>query len=136
MKLLLLLAALLICYLCYIKSKKTNKFEVRPWGRFDILLDDNCCKVKKITVAPGKRLSYQQHQMREEYWTITQGNATVTVDDHTKLYKPGDVIHIPIKAKHRIGNNSDMPLIFIEIQRGSYFGEDDIKRFEDDFGRS
>jgi len=130
--------AMLVTYCSpHIQAKQNtfNNFAIRPWGRFDILLDENYCKVKKITVLPGKRLSYQQHQFREEHWIIVQGDATVTIDGNTNSYGPGSMIHIPIKTKHRIGNNSQEPLIFIETQLGTYFGEDDIERFEDDYGR-
>jgi len=108
----------------------------RPWGRYDVLLDDTYCKVKKITVNPNKRLSYQKHQKREEFWTIVKGEAVVTLDDKEIPLTEGQNIHIPRQAAHRIANKSDSPVVFIEIQRGEYFGEDDIIRLEDDFGRA
>ncbi len=106
-----------------------------PWGRWEVLLDAPYCKVKRIIVNPGHRLSYQRHQKREELWTIVQGKATVTLDGNVKIFSEGDVAHIPRGAAHRMGNDHKLPVVFIEIQRGSYFGEDDIVRLEDDYGR-
>lgn len=101
------------------------------------MLDDNpIFKVKKVLVKPGQRLSYQKHFKREENWFIAHGEAEVTLDDQIHRLKEGEFIHIPFEAKHRINNPSvSQDLIFIEIQRGSYFGEDDIVRFQDDYGR-
>ena len=93
-------------------------------------------KVKKITVNPGHRLSYQTHKYREEFWTIVQGKATITLEGVITEYESGGMIHIPIGAAHRIANSCEESVIFIEVQRGSYFGEDDIIRLEDDYGRS
>ncbi|MBG90189.1 MAG: mannose-6-phosphate isomerase [Actinobacteria bacterium] len=108
----------------------------RPWGYYDVLLDTPICKVKHIIVNGKQRLSYQYHEQREEYWTIIKGHAIVTLNDKTIQLKDGDQIHIPQKAKHRIENPNQTPLQFIEIQRGSYFGEDDIVRLEDDYNRN
>jgi len=107
-----------------------------PWGRWEVLLDADYCKVKRIIVNPGQRLSYQKHFKREEVWTVVQGEATITLDGKTTVHKPGDVIHIPFQAAHRMGNQGTEPMVIIEIQRGTYFGEDDIIRLEDDYGRS
>ena len=109
--------------------------EQRPWGSFDVLLDSNECKVKRITVNPQQQLSYQYHEKREEYWTIVKGQALITLDDKKIPLTEGEQIHIPLKAKHRVQNQNDTPLIIIEIQRGTYFGEDDIIRLEDDYNR-
>lgn len=106
-----------------------------PWGSWEILLETSYCKVKKISVHPRARLSYQTHQYREEHWTIVQGNALVVLNDTETYASAGDTLFIPKKAPHRIGNIGTEPLIFIEIQRGSYFGEDDIVRLSDDFNR-
>lgn len=106
------------------------------WGNWVILFEDSLCKVKRITVKPGHRLSYQTHKLREEYWTIIHGQPIINLNGTLTEHKPGDYIHIPQGAAHRIGNSSDQDVIFIEIQRGSYFGEDDIIRLEDDYGRS
>ena len=107
-----------------------------PWGRWEVLLDSNYCKVKRIFVNEGQRLSYQKHFKRQEVWTIVQGQAVVTLDGEEKTYKTGDTIFIPKESAHRIANNEKEQVIFIEIQRGDYFGEDDIVRLEDDYGRS
>lgn len=109
---------------------------IRPWGHYDILLDSNECKVKKIVVKSGQRLSYQYHHKREEHWTIVKGEAVVTLNGNDILVKAGEHIHIPLNAKHRIANKTDEDVIFIEVQYGSYFGEDDIIRVEDDYERS
>ena len=107
----------------------------RPWGKYYVLEDETTHKVKRIEVNEGGRLSYQYHQHREEVWTIIQGTAKVTLDGVDTIYKPGEVAIIPLQAKHRIQNIGNEPLIFIEVQHGSYFGEDDIFRIEDDYDR-
>ena len=93
-------------------------------------------KSKKIVVYPDKRLSYQSHQKRAEHWYIVSGKATVTLDDQDHELIAGQAIDIPRSAKHRIANYSDQNMTFIEVQTGNYFGEDDIERYEDDYGRS
>ena len=112
-----------------------NYVEQRPWGKFENLLDTEYCKVKQITVNPGQRLSYQYHHKRAEVWTIVQGVAKVTLDSRENWYVPGEVIQIPIGTKHRIENDTDCEVIFIEVQHGTYFGEDDIVRLSDDYDR-
>ena len=107
-----------------------------PWGRWEVLLDEPFYKVKRITVLPDKRLSYQKHFKREEYWTIVQGQAVVTLDDRVTSHDAGTTIHIPYETAHRIANPGPHELVFIEVQRGTYFGEDDIVRLQDDYGRS
>lgn len=109
--------------------------EVRPWGQFWVLADTATHKVKRIEVNPGGRLSYQYHHKRSEVWTIVEGVATITLDGKTEEYKHSEVIQIPLGAKHRVANNGTAPLIFVEVQLGSYFGEDDIVRIEDDYER-
>ena len=107
-----------------------------PWGNQEILLDDGKCKVKKITVHPGARLSYQSHEKRAEIWVIISGTGKVTLDEHESLVGPNAVMGVPVNAKHRIENIlADEDLVFIETQIGTYFGEDDIIRFDDDYGR-
>ena len=112
-----------------------NYKETRPWGMFENLLEDDTCKVKKITVEPGGRLSYQYHFKRSEVWVVVTGTGLMTSDVYTGTVAPGSVIQIPPEAKHRIENNGGSPLVFIEVQQGSYFGEDDIVRIEDDYNR-
>ena len=112
-----------------------RKTEERPWGKFEILVDSDYCKVKRITVNPGGRLSYQYHEKRSESWTIIEGVGTLTLEGKNIDLIAGENIKIPIKAKHRITNNGLQKLVFIEVQTGSYFGEDDIIRIEDDYNR-
>lgn len=109
--------------------------EVRPWGQFWVLADTDTHKVKRIEVNPGGRLSYQFHYKRSEVWTVVQGIATVTIDGETKDYEQNQVIQIPLGAKHRVANNGTVALVFVEVQLGTYFGEDDIIRIEDDYER-
>ena len=109
--------------------------DIRPWGQYEVILDNPDCKVKIITVSPGQRLSYQYHNKRSEQWTIVSGNATVTLDGVDAVYSPGDSLHIPVLAKHRVANTREEDLVFIEVQTGTYFGEDDIVRIEDDYNR-
>ena len=107
----------------------------RPWGHYEVLSDATDHKVKRITVLPGKRLSLQRHRQRSEHWHLVQGEAVVTRDQQELPLKAGESIDIPCGAIHRIANPSKSNLVFIEVQRGSYFGEDDIERLEDDYGR-
>ena len=112
-----------------------NYKEERPWGSFEHLLDTDYCKVKRIIVKPEQRLSYQYHHKRTEHWVIVQGDAIVTLDDKEHIFTEGMVVEIPVGTKHRVENKFDKNLIFIETQTGTYFGEDDIVRIEDDYGR-
>ncbi len=107
----------------------------RPWGKYEVLLNDDDHKVKEITVKPGGRLSLQRHQKREEHWFIHKGKALVTLDGKEIELSAGQYIDIPRRAIHRIANCGQGDLIFIEIQTGDYFGEDDIERLEDDYVR-
>ncbi len=110
--------------------------EERPWGKFIVLEDTPTHKVKRLIVHPGKRISYQRHQKRTEHWVIIAGMADITLDDQITQHQPGDSILILNGTKHRLANGGDEPLVLIEVQRGTYFGEDDIERFDDDFGRA
>jgi mannose-6-phosphate isomerase-like protein (cupin superfamily) len=110
--------------------------ENRPWGSYEILLEDDKCKVKKIIVQPGQKLSLQSHEKRNELWKIIDGDGEVTLNQEIKPVFVGSVIQIPAKMIHRIENVGNKPLVFIEIQTGQYFGEDDIKRYEDLYGRA
>jgi len=109
--------------------------EDRPWGRFIVLEDTPNHKVKRLILHPGKRISYQRHTQRTEHWVVIAGIADITIDDVTTRQVPGDTILIVQGSKHRLANPGDEPLMVIEVQRGTYFGEDDIERFDDDFGR-
>lgn len=108
----------------------------RPWGRYEVLQESTSHKVKCIWVNPGKRLSYQRHKFRAEHWFIVKGSAEVTIDGVKRLVGPGDTVDFPIGVLHRIHNVGTEEVIFVEVQTGTYFGEDDIERVEDDFGRT
>jgi len=107
----------------------------RPWGFYIVLADQPDLKIKKIIVFPGKRLSLQSHRHRSEHWHIVSGEAVVTIDDNCIPLKAGGSVDIPAGAKHRMENPGPEDLSFVEVQRGDYFGEDDIERYEDDYGR-
>lgn len=108
----------------------------RPWGYYQILLDDKNTKVKKIVINSGQSPSYQYHIKRSEVWIIIEGVGEIKINDDVKKCVAGDVIEIKTKDRHRITNNGSNDLIFIEVQRGTYFGEDDIVRIEDNYGRA
>lgn len=119
-----------------------NYKEERPWGSFENLLDEEYCKVKRLIVKPGQRLSSQYHHKRSECWVIVQGTATITLEE-TDSYRtehisgtPGQVIKIPVRTVHRVQNQYTEDLIIIETQTGKYFGEDDVIRLKDDYGRN
>ena len=117
-------------------TAESQRFDKRPWGSYQVLDEGQDFKVKRIEVLPGKRLSYQRHAHRAEHWFITSGTAKVTLNDNEFLVESGGTVDIPLGAKHRVENPGNETLLFIEIQTGNYFGEDDIERFDDDFGRS
>jgi mannose-6-phosphate isomerase len=115
---------------------KKNDDSVRPWGHYTILQDTWYCKVKEIVVEPEKRLSYQYHHHRQEHWTVVGGTLIVILDDVEHTVKTGESISIPKGSKHRAWNKGKKYNVkFIEVQTGTYFGEDDIVRVEDDFNR-
>ena len=114
---------------------KEHSFENRPWGKFENLLINKYCKVKKITIHPKKRLSLQYHNFRSEHWLVVNGTANVHVDDKNFILIPGQSIDIPVKSQHYIENRKTKDLVFIETQLGSYFGEDDIIRLDDPYQR-
>ena len=116
--------------------KKDNSQDQRPWGSYHVLSAEPDHKVKRIVVYARKRLSFQRHFRRSEHWHIITGNALVTLNDKKIRLGAGMSIDIPLGAAHRIENRGVDDLVFIEIQRGDYFGEDDIERLEDDFGRA
>ena len=109
--------------------------DIRPWGEYWVLEDANTHKVKRIQVNPGGRLSLQYHHHRAEVWTIVSGIGTITINETIKDYREGEVAIIPQGALHRIENKTQEPVVFIEVQHGTYFGEDDIVRIEDDYNR-
>ena len=114
---------------------QTLEKEIRPWGSYEVLLDSDNCKVKRITVEPGQRLSYQYHTKRREEWTVVKGLLTIVLDDEKVFRVSGESISILLGAKHRAWNETDEVVQFIEVQTGTYFGEDDIIRLEDDYNR-
>lgn len=107
-----------------------------PWGTWEVLLESTECKVKRITVEPGQRLSYQYHHHRRENWVIVSGVATVTLNGMDHVYPAGEVVTIGFEVPHRVANQGADRLVFIEVQQGTYFGEDDIVRLQDDYGRA
>lgn len=111
------------------------EYEERPWGNYQVLEDSPSHKVKRITVTPGQRLSYQRHQQRAEHWYVVSGQASVTLEDVEHTIDVGHAIDIPRGSAHRVANRTKDPLVLIEVQVGDYFGEDDIERIEDDYGR-
>jgi mannose-6-phosphate isomerase len=108
----------------------------RPWGAYTVLAEGQGFKVKTMEVRPGQRLSYQRHSRRAEHWFLVAGAGVVTLDGKTISIGAGDSIDIPQGAAHRIHNTGPVPLVFVEVQTGQYFGEDDIVRLDDDYGRS
>jgi mannose-6-phosphate isomerase-like protein (cupin superfamily) len=112
-----------------------NYKEERPWGTFENLLDTEYCKVKTITIKPGQAPSYQYNYKRSEVYVIVKGKALIKLDGVEKEYNIGDTVIIPVLTKHKVTNIGNEDLIFIEIQHGEYFGEDDIVRLEDNYRR-
>ncbi|MDD3150462.1 MAG: phosphomannose isomerase type II C-terminal cupin domain [Candidatus Gastranaerophilales bacterium] len=109
--------------------------EERPWGNFTILEESKGFKIKKIEIKPQQRLSLQFHKHRSEHWVVVSGKGLVTKDKETILLEKGEHISIPKECVHRMTNNNDEKVVFIEIQNGDYLGEDDIIRLEDDYKR-
>ncbi len=107
----------------------------RPWGKYFVIQESNDYKIKKIEVKPGARLSYQLHNKRSEVWFIIKGNGNVIIDSIKHKYKKGDIFQIPVTSKHRIENTGSNVTVLIEVQTGTYFGEDDIIRIQDDYNR-
>lgn len=106
-----------------------------PWGKWEVILNKPGYKVKQITVEPGHQLSYQTHAKRQEHWVVVKGEGLVILDGKEIGLKPGESIDVPVGMPHRAVNQGNEPFIFIEVQLGSYLGEDDIVRLEDSYGR-
>jgi mannose-6-phosphate isomerase len=117
------------------EAQPSHERSITPWGFWQVLEEGHGYKVKRLYIHPGHRLSYQKHQQREETWMIASGEALVVVDGNEHRLRAGETIHIPRTSAHRIGNPTDAALIFLEVQQGSYFGEDDIERLQDDYKR-
>ena len=111
-------------------------YDERPWGSFTVLEDAAAHKVKRIAVHAGHRLSYQVHSRRSEHWFVIAGEGLVTLDGEVRPVAAGVAVDVPVGTPHRIENIGTSELVFIEVQHGDYFGEDDIVRLEDDFGRA
>jgi mannose-1-phosphate guanylyltransferase len=107
----------------------------RPWGTYTVLESADKYKIKKIIVKPGKTLSLQKHLHRSEHWVVVSGTATVTVGDQVSTVRPNESTYIPIGEKHRLANDGHLDLVLIEAQVGEYTGEDDIIRYDDEYGR-
>ena len=108
----------------------------RPWGAWHVLDEGEGYKVKRIEVLPGRRLSYQTHELRSEHWYVVAGTATCILDGDTFVVPAGASMQVPAGAAHRIANLTEEGLVLIEVQRGGYLEEDDIVRLQDDYGRS
>ena len=115
----------------------TNTLEIghRPWGRYEVLVEQPGYKVKRIIVLPNEKLSLQLHNQRVEHWIVVSGEATITVDNKVSILLVDQSTYIPKGAKHRLENNTNEELVIIEVQLGDYLGEDDIKRFDDIYSR-
>ena len=113
--------------------KDNSKF---PWGTAKVLTEGENYRVKRVSLDPESRQSYQSHEQRAEAWLIVSGEGKITIDDVESRVTPAAIVMISIGTKHRIENTSEVsPLVFIETQFGAYIGEDDITRYEDDYGR-
>ena len=124
-----------------LKSKniaQAEKFpkDHRPWGWYETLAISDRFQVKRIHVKPGAALSLQSHHHRSEHWVVVEGTAKVTVGDENKLVTEGESIYIPLGYRHRLENPGKIPMLLIEVQTGSYLGEDDITRFDDIYDRT
>jgi mannose-1-phosphate guanylyltransferase/mannose-6-phosphate isomerase len=107
----------------------------RPWGSYTVLEEGARYKIKRIVVSPGARLSRQMHHHRSEHWVVVAGTALITVGGKTFNIHPNESAYVPMSTEHRIENPGKLPLHIIEVQNGEYIKEDDIVRFDDDFGR-
>ena len=118
-----------------LSESQNHKLVYRPWGSFLSIEEGKNWQIKKIEVKPGASLSLQMHFHRSEHWVVVDGTAKVEIGNNEKIIGPNESVYIPLGTKHRLSNPTKFPLILIEIQSGSYLGEDDIKRFEDKYGR-
>jgi len=123
-----------------LKAKQIPQAEIfpkdhRPWGWFESLALGDRFQVKRICVKPGAALSLQSHKHRSEHWIVVAGTAKITIDDEVKLLNEGHSIYVPLGAKHRMENPGQAPMLLIEVQIGTYLGEDDIVRYEDVYSR-
>ena len=124
-----------------LKTKDVAQAEIlpkdhRPWGWFESLALGERFQVKRICVKPGAALSLQSHNHRSEHWIVVEGTAKVTIDEEVKLITEGQSVYVPLGAIHRMENPGKLPMVLIEVQIGTYLGEDDIVRYEDIYSRS
>lgn len=117
-------------------TETTDDDSTRPWGHYEVLADEATFKVKSLTVLPGKRLSYQFHRARSEHWFVISGSGAVTLDGDEHRVASGSSVDVPVGVAHRVENSGSEPLVFIEVQHGTSFLEEDIVRLDDDYGRS
>ena len=108
----------------------------RPWGHYESVVEESRWQLKLLHVKPGEKLSLQMHHHRSEHWIVVKGTAIVEIDSTSSVLCENQSTYIPVGAKHRLSNPGKIPLLIIEIQNGAYLGEDDIVRFEDNYGRS
>lgn len=109
---------------------------IRPWGHYEQLALGPRFQVKSIVVKPGGKLSLQSHFHRSEHWIVVEGSAIVTKGTSSNLLSENEAIYIPVGEVHRLENPGKVPMRLIEVQTGAYFGEDDILRYDDDYGRA
>lgn len=120
---------------CGVSQAEVFPKDHRPWGWFESLILSDCFQVKRICVHPGAALSLQSHKYRSEHWIVVEGVAKVTIDDQVQLVEAGQSVYVPLGAIHRMENSGKRPMVLIEVQIGTYFGEDDIVRYEDVYDR-
>ena len=108
----------------------------RPWGHYTSIVEEQTWKVKRIEINPNSSLSLQSHKHRAEHWVVVDGTAKVEINNKTSFLQVNESIYVPKGTIHRLSNTTNYPLIIIEIQSGSYLGEDDILRLEDNYGRN
>ena len=117
------------------KEASNHKKQFRPWGSYESIIEGTSYQVKRLNVKKGASLSLQKHNHRTEHWVVVSGLAMVEIENEKKILQKDQSTYIPLGSKHRLSNVGDKELIIIEVQSGSYLGEDDIIRFEDDYGR-
>jgi mannose-6-phosphate isomerase-like protein (cupin superfamily) len=118
------------------ETHRLHRTVARPWGTYTTLQEGPRFKIKRIEVRPGASLSLQMHHHRSEHWVVVSGTAKVTVDAKVTLLAPNESTYVPVGARHRLENPGKVLLTMIEVQCGDYVGEDDIVRFEDQYGRT
>ena len=115
---------------------EVGAIHTRPWGKYETVALGERFQVKRITVNPGAQLSLQSHHHRAEQWTVVEGTAIIHVDGTDTTVSETQSVHIPLGAVHRMSNPGKIPMVLIEVQIGTYLGEDDIIRYEDIYGRA